>query len=117
VGNKKFGTTGLGVDIIDLVTPEGARTRYEVSQRTSHILYLEYEAKPTPQSPPVKYRLNFKDFTAIQNTLVPFTTLVFENGRQVEERKLVEVAFNVQLEEKAFQSENANKPAEAAIKP
>jgi hypothetical protein len=109
VGNKSLlpGTSASELDIVDLVTPEGERTRYEISRRTSHILYLEYEMKASASAPPTKYRLAFSDFKAIQNTLVPFQTLVFENGRQVEKRKLVEVAFNVQLEEKAFKSENA----------
>lgn len=116
VGSKKLLDT-LEYDILDLVTPEGARTRYEISRRTGHIMYLDYEQKVSPQGPPLKYRLYFKDFRVIQNTLVPFNVLVFENGRQVEDRKLVEVAFNVQLEEKAFLAENANKPAEAAARP
>ena len=115
VGSKPFGTSEL--DIIDLVTPEGERTRYEISRRTSHILYLEYEAKAAPSAAPTKYRLHFTDFRAIQNTLVPYKTLVFQNGRQVEERKLVEVVYSVQLDEKAFKPENAGQPVEAAAKP
>jgi len=115
VGTNKIGT--LEMDILDLITPEGARTRYEISKRTAHIMYLNYEEKLAPQGPPIKYRLAFSDFTVIQNTLVPFKTLVFENGRLVEERKLVEVAYNVQLDEKAFAAENANKSAEAAARP
>jgi hypothetical protein len=107
-------------DVIDLVAPDGSRTRYEISRRTSHIMYLEYESKSSAQAQPSKYRLHFTDFRVIQNTLVPFKTLVFENGRQVEDRRLVEAAFNVQLEEKAFQSEKAGKDSKAtetAIKP
>jgi hypothetical protein len=106
VGSKKFTTTSK-LDLIDLITPEGERTRYEVSQRTGHIIYLEYEMKASAEAPPTRYRLHFTDFKAIQNTLVPFTTLVFENGRQVEERRVVEAAFSVQLEEKAFKAEHA----------
>jgi len=47
---------------------------------------------------------------------VPYEIVVYQNGKVVEERKVVEAAFNVQLEEKVFKAENANKPAEAAVK-
>jgi len=114
VGTNKLGT--FDMDIIDLISPEGVRTRYEISRKSNKILYLNYEESPRPGAPPVKYRLNFKDFRPIQNTLVPYETLVFQDGKLIEERKIVESAFNVQLEEKAFKAENAGKPAEAVVK-
>ncbi|MBO0723416.1 MAG: hypothetical protein J2P41_21510 [Blastocatellia bacterium] len=113
VGNKSYGTF-LIVDIIDLVSPEGLRTRYEISRRTGRILYLDYEDKADENAEPVKYRINFRDFRAVQNMYIPYETLVFKNGTLVEERKIVEAAFNVQLDEKAFKLENANKPLESA---
>jgi hypothetical protein len=115
VGMNKFGT--LEMDIIDLISPGGARTRYEISRRTGRILYASYEEKPASKSVPVKYRLYFKDFKLVQNTYVPYEIHVFQDGKLIEERKLVEAVFNIQLDEKAFKAENANKPADAAIKP
>ena len=47
---------------------------------------------------------------------MPYEIQVFQDGKLVEERKLVEVAYNVQLEDKAFLVENANKPADAITK-
>ncbi|MGH9836547.1 MAG: hypothetical protein ACREBD_03920 [Blastocatellia bacterium] len=114
-GTNKLGT--FEVDIIDLISAEGVKTRYEVSRKSGRILYANYEEKLAPEATPVKYRLNFKDFRVIQNTLVPYETMVFQDGKLVEERKVVESVFNIQLDEKAFKAENANKPAEAAIKP
>lgn len=114
VTNNKIGS--LELDIIDLVAPDGERTRYHVSRRSGRILALEYETKPTPDAKPNKYRLTFSDFQVIQNSLVPYKTVVFENGVKVEERKVVEVAYNVQMEEKAFRSD-ADKPTETAAKP
>lgn len=115
VGSTKLGT--LELDIIDLILPSGARTRYEISRKSGRILYLNYEEKKEGQAEPVKYRLYFKDFHIIQNTLVPYEIVVYQDGKVIEERKVVEAAFNVQLEEKAFKAENANKPADAAVKP
>jgi hypothetical protein len=114
VSTNRFGN--FDMDLIDLISSEGVRTRYEISRKTHHILYLNYEEAPKPGAPPVKYRLNFKNFQVIQNTVVPYETRVFQDGNLIEERKIVESAFNVQLEEKAFKAENAGKPAEAAVK-
>lgn len=114
VANNKIGS--LEIDVIDLVAPDGTRTRYNVSRRSGHILSLEYETKTAPDAKPNKYRLTFSDFQVIQNSLVPYKTVVFENGVKVEERKIVEVAYNVQLEEKAFRNDT-DKPTETAAKP
>lgn len=114
VGSTKLGN--LEMDIIELISSEGVRTRYEISRKSGRVLYLNYEEKPNTQAEPVKYRLYFKAFNVIQNTLVPYETLVYQDGKLIEERKIVESAFNVQLDEKAFKAENANKPSEAAVK-
>ena len=111
-GNRSFGPNNE-LDLIDLTLPDGTKTRYEVSRKFRRIIYLEYEdPAPAPEAKPVKYRLYFKDFRAIQNTLVPYDVQVFRDGVLSEERKLVEVAYNVQLEESAFKPENANKATE-----
>ncbi len=114
VSNTKLGN--LEMDIIDLILPDGARTKYEISRKSGRILYLNYEDKPAEQSEPIKYRLYFKDFRIIQNTLIPYETMVYQDGKLIEERKIVEAIFNVQLEEKAFLAENANKLADTVSK-
>lgn len=115
VGTNKLGT--LEMDTVDMILPDGSRTRYEISRRTARILYANYEERSNPEAEPVKYRLYYKDFQLIQNTWVPYTVQVFRDGTMIEERKLVESVFNIQLDEKAFLVENALKPAETAIKP
>ncbi|HMY72650.1 MAG TPA: hypothetical protein PLQ88_12520 [Blastocatellia bacterium] len=115
VGSTKLGN--LEMDIIDLISAEGVRTRYEISRKSGRILYLNYEERPTPEAEPIKYRLYFKSFRVVQNTLLPEGIQVYQDGKLIEDRKIVEAAFNVQLDEKAFKAENANKPSEAAVKP
>lgn len=111
VDTKKIAS--LEIDIIDLTMADGTKTRYEVSRRTGRVLYLEYDTIPaTPETKPIKYRLHFKDFKVVQNTIIiPYTTIVYENDVIVEERTVIEAAFGVQLEEKAFKP---NAPAEKA---
>lgn len=103
IGSNKIGT--LDLDLIQMTFPDGVTTVYEISRRSGHILYLNYEETPAGATTPIKYRLYFKDFRVIQNTLIPYETQVFQDGKLIEERKIVEAVFNVQLEEKAFQSE------------
>jgi hypothetical protein len=113
VGMNKLSTL-LEMDIIDMTSPSGARTRYEVSHKSGRIIYANYEdSNPTP----VKYRLYYKDFKPVQNTLLPHEIQVFQDGNLIEERRLVEATFNTQLDEKAFKAENANKPPDAEIRP
>ena len=103
VGSDKLGT--LDLDLVDMIDAKGERTRYQINRRLWHVLYLEYETKASPEAPPTKYRLAFSDFKFVQNTVIPFKTKVYENGRQIEERTLVEAVFNVQLDEKTFKAD------------
>jgi hypothetical protein len=111
VGKNRLGT--LDLHIIDLISPEGLRTRYEISGLSYKILYINYEVKSDTNAEPVKYRINFRNFTNVQNTLVPYETLVFQNGQRIETRRIVEAVFNIQLDEKSFTAENALKPVDS----
>ena len=114
-GGNKLGT--LDLDVVGMTLPSGAKTRYEISRRTGRVIYLYYEEKPSADAAPVKYKLYFKDFRLIQNTYLPYITQVYADDKLIEERTVVEVAYNVQMEEKIFLAENANKPVtEATIK-
>jgi len=111
-GSKQFSPNNE-LDLVDLTLPDGTKTRYEISRKTGRIIYLDYDERPiNTESKSVKYRLYFKDFRVIQQTLVPFEIQVFRDGVLAEERKLLEVAYNVQLDEAAFKVENARKAGE-----
>lgn len=107
-GSNKIGT--LDLDQISLTSPQGIRTVYEISRRTGRIIYINYEEKLAENAPPVKYRLYFKDFRVIQNSIIPYEVQVFQDGKLIEERKVVEAAFNVQMEEKIFKSAQPSTP-------
>ncbi len=102
IDTKKIAS--LEIDVIDLTTADGQKTRYEVSRRSGRVLYLEYETKPaTPDVKPIKYRLHYKDFKLVQNAIIiPYKTVVYENDVLVEERTVIEAAFSGQMEEKIF---------------
>lgn len=117
VTTKKIAS--LEIDVIDLTMTDGTKTRYEVSRRTGHVLYLEYDAKPaSPEAKPIKYRLHFKDFKVVQNAIIiPYTTVVYENDVIVEERTVIEAAFGVQMEEKIFKPDAPPEKAEEKKEP
>jgi hypothetical protein len=113
VSTKKLAS--LEIDTIDLTMTDGTKTRYEVSRRSGHVLSLEYETTPaTPEAKPVKYRLLFKDFKFVQNNtvVIPYKTVVYENDVIVEERTVIEAAYNGQLEEKVFKPDTPVEKAE-----
>ena len=114
VGSKQFSPNNE-LDMLDLTLPDGTQTRYEISRKTGRIIYLGYEDRPiNSEAKPARYRLYFKDFRVIQQTLVPFEIQVFRDGVLTEDRKVLEVAYNVQLDEAAFKVENAHKAGDAA---
>jgi hypothetical protein len=109
-GSNKIGT--LDLDQIRLTSKEGIVTQYEISRRTGRIIYVNYDEKVESKDSPVKYRLYFKDFRVIQNSIIPYEIQVFQDGKMIEERKIVEAAFNVQMEEKIFKSATTAKAEE-----
>jgi len=106
-GSNKIGT--LDLDQIRLTSKDGIVTVYEISRRTGRIIYVNYDEKQETGDSVVRYRLYFKDFRVIQNTIIPYEIQVFQNGKLIEERKIVEAAFNVQMEEKIFKSATPSK--------
>jgi hypothetical protein len=96
--------SGIDLDIIDLTLPTGAQTRFFISTRTSRILHIEYDVAIPGQQKPVRFRDSFYDFRVVQTTLVPFRIERYEDGRLVQEIRVTEVAYGVQIEESHFKS-------------
>lgn len=90
--------------ILDLVNKENRRTRYYISAKLFRILWLEYEATPSGSTKPVKYMKRFYDYRAAQGTLFPFRTVLFEDGKQTQETRVLTVTFGVKMEDSLFQN-------------
>jgi hypothetical protein len=98
---------GLELFIIDLLDKEKRKTRYFISAKTLHVLWLEYEETPSPGSPPVKYTRKFSDYRYAQQTLVPYRSLLFEDGRQTQETRILNVTYGVKVDESLFKNPDA----------
>jgi hypothetical protein len=105
VGREK--QKGLDLYVVDITDKDKHKTRFYVSSRTLHILWLEYEEPGSDGATPVKYVRKFSDYNFAQGTLVPKRTVTFEEGKQIQEKKVKTVTFGVKMEDSLFQNPDA----------
>lgn len=98
---------GLDLYILDLVDKDKQKTRYNISARTLRILSLEYEAPSIVSSVPLKYARKFLDYRYAQGTLVPYKSLLLEDGKQIQETKILTVTYGIKLDDSLFKSPEA----------
>jgi hypothetical protein len=105
IGKEK--QMGVDMHVLDLTDKENHRTRYYISAKSLRVLSLEYEEVPPGGGKPVKYVRKFYDYRAAQNTLVPYRTVLYEDGKQIEETHVMTVTYGVKLEDSIFQNPEA----------
>jgi hypothetical protein len=105
VGREK--PKGLDLYVVDVTDKEKHRTRFYVSARTLRVLWLEYEAPGPDAATPVKYLRKFSDYNYAQGTLVPKRTVTFEDGKQIQEKKVKTITYGVKMEDSLFQNPEA----------
>lgn len=93
--------------MLDLVDKEKRKTRYYISTQKLRVLWLEYDDAPTAGGSPVKFKRSFHDYRYAQGQLVPYRTVLFEDGKQVEETTVLNVTFGLKMDDSFFQSETA----------
>ena len=98
---------GVDVYAIDLVDKANRKTRYFISAKSFRILWLEYEETPPSGSTAVKYSKRFYDYRIAQGTQLPFRTVLFEDGKQTIETRILTVQYGVKMEDSMFQPEGA----------
>lgn len=98
---------GVDVTVLDLTDKANRKTRYFLSAKSYRVLWLEYEETPPGASTPVKYVKRFYDYRIVQNTWVPYRTVVLEDGKQTVETRILTVIFGVKMEDALFQNPEA----------
>jgi hypothetical protein len=93
---------GLDLFVVDLTDKEKRKTRYYISARSLRVLWLEYE-EGNPGGVPVKYTRKFLDYRAVQQTLVPYRTVLLEDGRQSQESRVLTITYGVKVSDSIFQ--------------
>ena len=98
---------GIDVYVIDLTDKTSRKTRYFVSAKTFRVLWLEYEETPPGTGSPVKYSKRFYDYRVAQGTLVPYRTVLSEDGKPTMETRISTVTYGVKMEDSLFQNPEA----------
>jgi outer membrane lipoprotein-sorting protein len=92
---------GLDLYVLDLTDKEQRTTRYYISAKTLHILWLEYSEGNA------KFSKRFADYRYAQSTLVPFRTILFEDDKQTQETRILTVTFGVKVDDALFKNPSA----------
>ena len=98
---------GLDLYVLDLEDKDKKKTRYYISAKSLHVLWLEYEDAPAPEVAAVKYTRKFFDYRYAQSTLVPYRSVLLEDGRQTQETRILTVTFGIKLDDALFQNPEA----------
>jgi hypothetical protein len=98
---------GLDLYVIDLTDKANHKTRFFISARTLRVLWLEYEETPADSTTPAKYMKRFYDYRFVQGTWVPYRTVVFVDGKQTLETKILSVTYGMKIEDAVFQHPDA----------
>jgi hypothetical protein len=98
---------GLELYVLDLVDKDKQSTRYYISTKSLHVLWLEYEDAATTGAAPAKYLRKFADYRYAQSTLVPYRTVLFEEGKQTQESRILTVTFGIKLDDALFKTPEA----------
>ena len=105
VGKEK--QKGLELYVLDLVDKDKRSTRYYISAKSLHVLWLEYEEASAVGLTPVKYTRKFFDYRYAQSTLVPYRTVLLEDGKQTQENRILTVTFGIKLDDSLFRNPEA----------
>ncbi len=97
---------GLDLFVVDLTDKEKRKTRYYISARSLRILWLEYE-EGVAGGTPLKYTKKFLDYRPVQQTLVPYRTLLYEDGRQSQEVRVLTITYGIKFDDSIFKGPEA----------
>ena len=81
--------------------------QYYISAKTWRVLWLEYEEKGAGDAKPVKFKRTFHDYRAVQGTLVPYRSVLYEGDKLVEESQVLTVTYGVKTEDSVFENSEA----------
>lgn len=96
---------GLDLYVLDVTDKDKRTTRYYISATSFRVLWLEYE-EGNPGAP-LKCSKRFSDYRYAQSTLVPYRTILMEDGKQTQETRILTVTFGVKVDDTLFKNPQA----------
>ena len=97
---------GLDLYVVDVEGKDKQKTRYYISAKTLHVVWLEYE-ESSAGAQPQKFRRSFHDYRYAQSTLVPYRTVLLEDGKQTQETRIFYVTYGTRLDDSLFKAPEA----------
>ncbi|MDQ5847320.1 MAG: hypothetical protein M3539_18705 [Acidobacteriota bacterium] len=97
---------GLDLYILDVISKDKQKTRYYISSKTLRVAWLEYEDS-IGGATPVKFKRTFHDYRYAQGTLVPYRTVLLQEGNQMQETRILTVTYGIKLDDSLFKSPEA----------
>ncbi|MEK6279635.1 MAG: hypothetical protein AABN95_04710 [Acidobacteriota bacterium] len=97
---------GLDLYVLDVVGKDKLKTRYYLSSKTLRVVWLEYE-EPSGGSQPLKFKRSFHDYRYAQQTLVPYRSVLLEDGKQTQETRILTVTYGTRLDDSLFKAPEA----------
>lgn len=98
---------GLDLYVLDVIDKEKQSTRYYISTKSLHVLWLEYEERSPGGSTALKYSRKFLDYRIAQGTLFPYRSTLIEDGKQIQETRILSVTYGLKLDDALFKSPEA----------
>jgi hypothetical protein len=97
---------GLDLYVLDVVDKDKQQTRYYISAKTLRVVWLEYE-EGSGGARPLKYTRTFHDYRYAQQTLVPYRSVLLEDGKQTQETRILTVTYGAKLDDSLFKTPEA----------
>jgi hypothetical protein len=90
----------MGVDFyeVDVTDKDSRKTRFYISAKTFRVMMLDYEDNG------VKYRRKFYNYNYAQGTLVPFQTVLYADGKIIENMEISTITFGQKIDEDLFKA-------------
>ncbi|MDQ4123454.1 MAG: hypothetical protein M3209_18620 [Acidobacteriota bacterium] len=91
--------------VLEVTDKQGHTTRFNISAKTFRVQSLEYSMALTESAAPTKFVRRFYDYRVAQGTLVPYRSVLFADGKQIEETNVLTVTYGTKIDEAQFQAE------------
>ncbi len=99
---------GIEFYLLEVTDKENRGTRYYISTKTLRVMRLDYEEVAAEgNATPVKYMRKFYDYRAAQNTLVPYRSVLYEDGKQTQESRILSITYGIKIDDSYFQGPDA----------
>ena len=88
---------GVEFHLLDVTDKQNRKTRFFISAKQFRVMILEYTEDG------IKYKRKFYDYNYAQGTLFPYHSILWADGKQIEETTVLTITFGQRVQEDLFQ--------------